>query len=165
MLARRFYTAALEALHEREQPLAAHQPAASFRPDAAIVNYYREGDTLNGHCDDAEADLAKPIVTVSLGCDAVFLIGGPTRDQAPTALCLRSGDVVVMGGPARRCYHGLPRILPGMPPHWDLLAAAAAEEAEATGAGVEGAEQAALVRQCWQAMQACRVNISIREAG
>ena len=29
------------------------------------------GDTLGGHCDDVEADLAQPIVAASIGCDAV----------------------------------------------------------------------------------------------
>jgi alkylated DNA repair protein alkB family protein 1 len=48
-------------------------------PDAALVNYYHSGDTLNGHKDDVEKDLDQPIVTVSLGCDAVFLLGGTTR--------------------------------------------------------------------------------------
>lgn len=47
-----------------------------FEPDAALVNYYSMGDTLGGHCDDVECDLAKPIVSLSLGCDAIFLLGG-----------------------------------------------------------------------------------------
>jgi alkylated DNA repair protein alkB family protein 1 len=50
-----------------------------YLPDAALVNYYQPGDTLNGHRDDVEPDLAQPIVTLSLGCDAVFLVGGTTR--------------------------------------------------------------------------------------
>ena len=45
-------------------------------------------------------------VTVSLGCQAVFLAGGRTRDVRPAALWVRSGDVVVLAGHARRCYHG-----------------------------------------------------------
>ena len=28
-----------------------------YLPDAAIVNLYREGDTLGGHLDDVEADM------------------------------------------------------------------------------------------------------------
>jgi alkylated DNA repair protein alkB family protein 1 len=50
-----------------------------YVPDAALVNYYHGGDTLNGHKDDVERDLSQPIVTLSLGCDAVFLVGGLTR--------------------------------------------------------------------------------------
>jgi alkylated DNA repair protein alkB family protein 1 len=54
-------------------------PTSEFVPDAALVNYYQAGDTLNGHKDDVERDLQQPIVTVSLGCDAIFLVGGTTR--------------------------------------------------------------------------------------
>ena len=75
-----------------------------------MVNYYRSGDQLAGHVDDAEVDMSKPIVSVSLGCPCVFLLGGRSRDVAPTAVLMRSGDAVVLTGPSRRCYHGVPRI-------------------------------------------------------
>ena len=44
--------------------------------DAAIVNYYSRGDTLGGHKDDIENDLTQPLVTFSVGCGAIFLLGG-----------------------------------------------------------------------------------------
>jgi alkylated DNA repair protein alkB family protein 1 len=65
---------------------------------------------LGGHVDDMEADWSKPIVSISLGCKAVFLLGGASREESPTAMFVRSGDVVLMAGPARRCFHGVPRI-------------------------------------------------------
>lgn len=34
--------------------------------------------------------MSKPIVSISLGCPAVFLLGGETRDTRPTAVLLRS---------------------------------------------------------------------------
>ncbi|KAG1668126.1 hypothetical protein FOA52_003913 [Chlamydomonas sp. UWO 241] len=86
-----------------------------FAPDAAILNFYREGDTLGGHLDDVEPDMDQPIVTISLGCDATFLIGRRTRDVAPLPLLLRSGDVAVLAGEARMCYHALPRIFTDRP--------------------------------------------------
>jgi len=52
--------------------------------------------------DDAEGALEQPLVSASVGCDAVFLIGGAHRDVPPTALLLRSGDVVVMAGEAQQ---------------------------------------------------------------
>ena len=54
-----------------------------------------------------------------LGNAAVFLIGGLTRDIEPIPLLLRSGDVIIMSGPAcRRAYHGVPRVLEGtLPDH------------------------------------------------
>ena len=43
----------------------------------------------------------------SLGNAAIFLIGGLTRDTEPIPILLRSGDVLIMSGPAcRRAYHG-----------------------------------------------------------
>ena len=54
----------------------------SFEPDAALVNYYAAGETLGGHSDDVEADLSKPIVSISLGCDAIFLQGGESITKA-----------------------------------------------------------------------------------
>ncbi|GAX82388.1 hypothetical protein CEUSTIGMA_g9816.t1 [Chlamydomonas eustigma] len=97
----------LDSAHKRRQR---RRPERPFSPDAAIVNYYREGDTLGGHLDDVEADMEQPIVSVSLGCEAVFLVGGKSRDVKPTAVLVRSGDVVVLAGHARKCYHGVPRI-------------------------------------------------------
>lgn len=81
-----------------------------FKPEAAIVNYFASGDTLGGHLDDMELDWTKPIVSMSLGCKAIFLLGGKSRDDEPLAMFLRSGDVVLMAGEARECFHGVPRI-------------------------------------------------------
>ncbi|XP_050206057.1 alpha-ketoglutarate-dependent dioxygenase alkB [Mercurialis annua] len=81
-----------------------------FHPEAAIVNYFGSGDALGGHLDDMEADWSKPIVSMSLGCKAIFLLGGRSREDPPFAMFLRSGDVVLMAGEARECFHGVPRI-------------------------------------------------------
>ena len=83
---------------------------SSMNAEAAIVNYYRPGDTMGGHVDDAETDRSLPLVSVSLGCSAVFLVGGATRDVAPTAVWLRSGDACIFTG--ERAF-----ILPRRPPH------------------------------------------------
>ncbi|KAJ8468271.1 hypothetical protein ONZ51_g9750 [Trametes cubensis] len=91
----------------------------TYEPDAGIVNFYQTKDTLMAHVDRSELSATSPLVSMSLGCAAVFLIGGLTRDDPPIPILLRSGDVVVMSGPAcRRAYHGVPRILEGtLPPH------------------------------------------------
>ncbi len=39
--------------------------------------------------------------------------GGQTRNEVPLAFWLRSGDVVVMGGTSRLCYHGVPAVFGG----------------------------------------------------
>lgn len=73
---------------------------------AHLVRTVHSGDTLNGHQDNVEPDLSQPIVSISVGCDAVFLIGGQSRSEKPTALLLSSGDVIVMTAAARLCFHG-----------------------------------------------------------
>jgi alkylated DNA repair protein (DNA oxidative demethylase) len=65
------------------------------------------------HQDADEDDAVAPIVSISLGDTAVFRIGGPERGGKTEALKLSSGDVLVMGGPARFCYHGIDRVLSG----------------------------------------------------
>ncbi|KAA1471301.1 hypothetical protein DENSPDRAFT_837262 [Dentipellis sp. KUC8613] len=91
----------------------------SYEPDAGIVNFYQTKDTLMGHVDRSEVCATSPLVSISLGNAAVFLIGGLTRDVPPVPILLRSGDVVIMSGPAcRRAYHGVPRILEGTLPKY-----------------------------------------------
>lgn len=67
---------------------------------------------MGGHLDDAEHTMEKPIVSISLGCSAVFLMGGVTKNVKPIPVLVRSGDVVIMTEESRRCYHGVPCIFP-----------------------------------------------------
>lgn len=68
--------------------------------------------TLSGHTDHSEKDLARPLLSLSFGQSAIFLIGGPTKQTRPKALLLNSGDIVVMSGESRLAYHGVPKIQP-----------------------------------------------------
>jgi alkylated DNA repair protein (DNA oxidative demethylase) len=65
------------------------------------------------HQDKDEKALEAPVVSVSLGDEAIFRIGGAARRGPTKSLKLASGDVVIFGGPARLAYHGIDRILPG----------------------------------------------------
>ena len=80
--------------------------------EAAIVNFYPKNTTMSGHLDDAELVMTEPIVSISLGCPAIFLFGGRTKETEPLRLLLESGDVVVMSGESRYCYHGIAMVLP-----------------------------------------------------
>lgn len=71
--------------------------------------------TLSGHTDHSEKDLSQPLLSISFGLSAIFLIGGLTKQVRPKALLLNSGDVVIMSGQSRLAYHGVPKILP---PQW-----------------------------------------------
>lgn len=65
------------------------------------------------HVDRDEADAGQPVVSISLGDDALFRIGNADRGGKTESLWLRSGDVLVMGGAARLLHHGVDRIAPG----------------------------------------------------
>ncbi|WP_156680647.1 DNA oxidative demethylase AlkB [Sphingomonas profundi] len=92
---------------------AARAGFASFVPDACLVNRYEPGARMAPHQDRDEADLAAPIVSVSLGVAAVFLWGGQARGDRPRRVPLHHGDVVVWGGPARLTFHGVDTLKPG----------------------------------------------------
>ncbi|EDV41026.1 uncharacterized protein Dana_GF20132 [Drosophila ananassae] len=82
-----------------------------FRSEAAIVNYYPLGSSLSGHTDHSEPNHLAPLFSFSFGQTAIFLIGGRTLEEKPTAIYLESGDVLVMSGESRLCYHAVPRII------------------------------------------------------
>ncbi len=84
-------------------------------PDSCLVNWYGEGARMGMHrdADEGEAAFAAPVVSISLGDPARFRMGGPTRRGPTGSVILNSGDVVVMGGPARLAYHGVDRVFFG----------------------------------------------------
>ena len=87
--------------------------AAEAPPEACLVNWYGPGAKLGLHVDRDEDQYDAPVVSISLGDDAWFRVGGLARRDPTTRIRLASGDIVVMGGPARLIHHGIDRILPG----------------------------------------------------
>ena len=80
-------------------------------PECCLVNLYRPGARMGLHQDRDEAALDAPVLSVSLGDDAVFRIGGATRKDATRNVKLCSGDVLAFGGPARLAFHGIDRVI------------------------------------------------------
>ena len=78
-----------------------------FAPDSCLINRYEPGTRLSLHQDRNERDFSAPIVSVSLGLPAVFQFGGLRRSDRPRRLRLKSGDIVVWGGPNRLAFHGV----------------------------------------------------------
>src|SRR5262245_11164880 len=99
---------------------AAARAGYAFAPDICIVNHYEAESRLGVHQDKDERpetlEAGVPIVSVSIGETARFVIGGLTRKEPTRPLMLRSGDVLVMGGPSRLRFHGVTKILPGTAP-------------------------------------------------
>ena len=82
-------------------------------PDCCLINFYGEGARMGLHQDKDEGDFTFPVLSVSLGDDALFRMGGVDRPAPTQSLWLRSGDVVVMGGEARLAWHGIDRVRHG----------------------------------------------------
>ncbi|XP_026192169.1 uncharacterized protein LOC34619983 [Cyclospora cayetanensis] len=100
---------ALNTVHlQRQQTVASSStpdaPAASTAAavelaaylQTALVNVYRAGDRLRGHKDDAEVNGLVPLVSIR---------------EEPLPLVLRSGDLLILSGPARLLLHGVPKLL------------------------------------------------------
>jgi len=87
-----------------------------FQPDACHVNRYQAGTKLGLHQDRHECNLNEPIVSVSLGLECVFQLGGVQRTDPIRRILLEHGDVIVWGGPSRLRYHGVLPVKPGSHP-------------------------------------------------
>ena len=85
-------------------------------PDCCLINFYGEAAKMGLHQDRDEADFGWPVLSISLGDEALFRVGGTERGGKTRSIWLRSGDVVVMGGAARLVYHGIDRIKFGTSP-------------------------------------------------
>jgi DNA oxidative demethylase len=82
-------------------------------PECCLVNLYRDGAKLGLHRDEDEATYAAPVLSLSLGDEAVFRVGGLERTDPTRSMRLKSGDLVVLDGAARLAFHGIDRTLPG----------------------------------------------------
>lgn len=82
-------------------------------PDCCLVNWYGDGARMGLHQDRDEVNFEAPVVSISLGDPARFRMGGTERKGPTGSTILHSGDVAVMGGPARLAFHGIDRVLFG----------------------------------------------------
>ncbi|MCU9848154.1 alpha-ketoglutarate-dependent dioxygenase AlkB [Defluviimonas sp. WL0024] len=98
---------------ERVQAVWRRLVGAERAPDCCLVNFYDVDARMGLHQDRDEADFRWPVLSISLGDDARFRIGGTTRGGPTKSFWLRSGDVLALGGEARLAYHGVDRIASG----------------------------------------------------
>ncbi|KAF7561557.1 hypothetical protein G7046_g2571 [Stylonectria norvegica] len=98
---------------------------------AAILNFYSPGDTMMMHRDVSE-ETDKGLVSLSFGCDGLFMIAPNTTGLPPhpgagdgknyLLLRLRSGDAIYMTKESRYAWHGVPKVLkdtcPGYLENW-----------------------------------------------
>jgi len=82
-------------------------------PEACLVNFYDPDAKMGLHQDRDENAFAAPVVSVSLGDQCLFRVGGISRGDPTRSFRLSSGDVFVFGGESRLIFHGVDRIYPG----------------------------------------------------
>ena len=82
-------------------------------PECCLINWYDENARMGLHQDVDEQDYDCPVLSVSLGDEALFRMGGSDRKSPTTSHWLTSGDVVLLTGASRRAFHGIDRLRPG----------------------------------------------------
>ncbi len=87
----------------------------TIRPESALINWYGADGSLGLHQDKTEQCLA-PVISISLGDDCIFTIGGLERTDRKHNIVLQSGDVLIMAEEHRLVYHGVKRIVGGTAP-------------------------------------------------
>lgn len=92
----------------------------TIEPDICLINFYDGDARLGVHQDKDERPetigAGIPVVSVSLGDTAKFMIGGTRRRDPVRRILLESGDAIVMGAASRLRFHGVSGILPGTAP-------------------------------------------------
>lgn len=89
------------------------------QPEACLINHYAPNAKMGLHQDKDEKDFSVPVLSVSLGDEARFRIGGLERKGPTQSTILKSGDVMLLEKENRLAFHGVDRIYPGTD---DLLA-------------------------------------------
>lgn len=147
--------------------LSAHVTAAcgfpGFISEAGILNYYRSDSSLGIHVDESELDHTRPLLSFSFGQSAIFLLGGPRRQDPPTAMLMHSGDVMVMSGPSRLLYHAVPRILPAPPEHLALETGGCIQAPPPQEGSVVEPVSEEEWAVCSRYIQSSRVNVTVRQ--
>ena len=86
---------------------------SDVEPEACLINYYDPAARMGLHQDRDEREFSAPVLSISLGDDCLFRVGGLKRDDPTMSFRLASGDVVIIGGESRLAFHGVDRIYPG----------------------------------------------------
>lgn len=89
-------------------------------PEACLINHYTPKARMGLHQDKDEKDFSAPVLSVSLGDDARFKLGGLERTGPTKTTLLKSGDVMLLSGETRLAFHGVDKVFGGTS---DLLTA------------------------------------------
>ena len=81
-------------------------------PEACLINFYDREAKMGLHQDRSEEDFSAPVISISLGETCRFRAGENVREGRTASLKVESGDIIIMGGKSRLCFHGVDRIYP-----------------------------------------------------
>ncbi|MEY8881493.1 alpha-ketoglutarate-dependent dioxygenase AlkB [Donghicola sp. XS_ASV15] len=81
-------------------------------PECCLVNWYAPEAKMGLHQDKDEADLTQPVLSISLGDEARFRVGGQNRRDPTRSVWLKSGDIAVLQGASRLAFHGVDKSRP-----------------------------------------------------
>lgn len=87
-------------------------PEETYLPDACLINFYDADARMGLHQDNDEHDLTLPVLSISLGDEAIFRLGGKTRTAPTQSIRLKSGDAFILKREDRLSFHGIDRIIP-----------------------------------------------------
>jgi DNA oxidative demethylase len=95
--------------------LEAWQALAGFPqpPEACLVNWYEGKARMGLHQDKDELEFSAPVLSLSLGDACLFRYGGLKRTDPTRSVRLESGDLLLIGGASRLCFHGVDRVYAG----------------------------------------------------
>ncbi|XP_029316974.1 nucleic acid dioxygenase ALKBH1 [Cottoperca gobio] len=134
-----------------------------FNAEAGILNYYRSDSSLGIHVDESELDHSRPLLSLSFGQSAIFLLGGIHRQDPPIAMYMHSGDVMVMSGQSRLLYHAVPRIVSAPQGHTATQLAGCSRTSslqDSTELDTVSEEDWAV---CCKYIQSSRLNVTVRQ--
>ncbi|XP_026482626.1 nucleic acid dioxygenase ALKBH1-like [Ctenocephalides felis] len=141
-----------------------------YQAEAAIINFYREGDTLSGHTDHSEPYKMAPLISLSFGQSCIFLLGGTTKETKPTAIRINSGDICILSEQARLCYHAVPLILKSDDKPWlekdEDAVQISAEDLFANKIDVDTYQKLlddTFFKPFEQYLNECRINLNVRQ--
>ncbi|VDO11694.1 unnamed protein product [Rodentolepis nana] len=126
-------TKMLDIIGDNKSLLTGRDYFLNFVPEASIVNCYRKKTNMGFHVDDCELAKKAPLISISLGRPAIFLLEASNYfpgnlphghsefgNKTIIPIILRHGDIIVTGGHSRLAYHAVPRLLLWEQPSNDL---------------------------------------------
>lgn len=83
---------------------------SDWQVETGIVNYYTCKSRLGPHIDGFEENKQAPLLSLSLGSDAIFIVENEIYGQKDSSILLQNGDLMVMSGKSRLLTHALAKV-------------------------------------------------------